>query len=878
MRLCDATTNGWGACAARLLSTPPGLMLGLGLLLALVLWALHRHRRRQLAARPAAAPDDQVRRRAVLSLALASCALDAAHGQNGAAKPQDTLAKRTPPGVLTRVRLHNTSNDLQAAGFVSPMFGQPFQQGDMPKGMYPRFTLEDGTPCPATLWGITSWPDGSMKFCAAMLQVGAPIARRDVLDIHVRSGGDKPPASRRTTAELHAAALQVELTGVSGLEGTWLATLSDGIREASDLVLLGDGAAGAVWRIGSEFRDPQGRPHGQLYCWHYVAALNGADGRLLGLRYLGRVAQPWADVTTPAARHRDLTARLLAAGRTVRALQGHLDSETPGSTIRLPHFASFFTAGDDARWDEVQADGVSAAATSMRVSMDVPYVQLSRLMPPYDRQAHVRPANEISYRAMGRGSVERGMGNTGERPDIGVIPDWNVRHLLSQTAFDEQITRVNGLVAGGWRLATRKRSTRQPVPCVDNRPSYTKLGNTEASWRGPGYAHGVVLPSPNTSLWGEDVAHRPGCAYWPYVFSGEPQYLDLMIEHACTHLLALAPGSVTFATEHPISKVFVDGWHGDRDSRIGAGGTLYKGAGILFMGSGGLRTPAWASRDVVQAAALCPDTPPDGAAVRDYLRDVMHSAYSALADYAKKMPASFSQAGLFIMNEGNESPWMRSYLSWSVCHQADILATPQAEFAREYFSRLWRAFAAIADIDGLTAYRCNFWDGKQMGRRIEDAVCLRQETLVFEATSSRGTVVGNEKARTAPWNPQNGDVFAFGSPEASPLLPFPQAQPNQRLYAVNCSGTTFQLALAAGGAPVPIPKDLTIPSYMCRAKDLALASARSSTPYHYPANLRGAVAYHLQRGDRVQAAKTALDAIVARQNPRFDDRPKYFVT
>lgn len=846
--------------------------ISIGAVLAVVVlgWALHPRRAR------AHGPYGR-RRQVLLSLLWSAFGLGAARAQP---RPSETLAAepRRPSGVLALVRLLNTSGEAQPGGFVSPMFGQPFAQGDIPSGTLPQFSLRDGTPCPATLWGISSWPDGSMKFCSVLLQIPGTIGRRDELQIHVRPGGTRAPASRRTPADLQAAALRIELTGVSGLEGLWTASLNDGIKERADLVLLGDGAAGAVWRIGSEFRDGAGRAHGQLYCWHYVAALNDAEGQLLGLRYLGRVAQPWADATTPPPRMRDVTARLLAGERVVRVLQGHTDKEAPGDTIRLPHFASFFTAGENALWDDVRPDGKAAPAAALRVRLDVPYVLKSRLVPPYDLKTFVRPAKDVAYFPMGRGTVERGMPNTGERPDIGLIPDWNVRHLLSQAASDEQIARVNGLVAGGWRLTTRRRSTRQPVPCVDNRPSYAGLGPIQATWCGPRHSIGVIVPAPNNSLWSEDISHRPGCVYWPYLFSGEPQYLDLLIEHACTHILEVPPGGGTFATEHPIRKILVDGWQGDRNSRIGIDGKVYKGAGILFTGSGGLRTPAWASRDVAQAAALCPDQPPDGAATRDYLRDVMQAAYSALADYANKMPKSFAQAGLFVMNEANDSPWMRGYLSWSICHQADILATRQAVFAREYFSRLWRSYDAVADIAGLAAYRCNFWNGQQMAIGIEDVVCLRQETLEFDAVTSRGTIVGDTRTKTRPWRPSDGDVFAFGGPEASPLLPFPQAKPNQRLYAVNCSGFTFQLALTKDGEPESIPKDLSIPSYMGRGHDLSPALAASATPYHIPANLRGAVAYHLLRGDPVQKAKAALDVIVDAQKTRFDDKPKYNIS
>jgi hypothetical protein len=818
-----------------------------------------------------------LRRRSILSLPLAGTAavpLHAALERPGS--PTDHGS------VLTVIQLHNTQgNAEQAADFVSPMFGQAFAKGQLPAGMFPRFVLSDGTACPATLWGISSWPDGSMKFCAAMLRVPVAVAASGNVEVQVRTGGAKPSPGQRTVQDLLSAELHIELEGQTALEGRWTAALAEGIKAGSNTVLVGSGPAGTIWRIGSEFRDASGAAHGQLYCWHYVAALTGASDQLIGLRYLGRVAQPWTDVRTPAARNREFAAVLKSGSSIVRTLAGHTTTEAPGKIIRLPHYASFFTAGSTARWDYVQGAGSATRDCTVRVVLDVDHLVRSRLVPPYDRRTPIDAAPAVGYVPMGRGTVMRAMGTTGEREDIGVLPEWNVRHLLSQAADHEQIMRVNALSAGGWRFGFRKRTTLQPVPCVDLRPQYAGLGAPEPGWRGLLHMTGMTVPTPNDSIWREDAAHRPGCVYWPYLFTGEPQYLDLLVEHAFAHMLELNQGNGTvWGTTFPRKDIFEGPWRGERGTRIGVGGKLYKGSGLLLHGTGGTRITAWRSRDVVQAAALAPDVAADRADVRTYLRDVIQSAHAAFRDYTGKVPASYRDSGMFVQSKANGAPWMVSYLSWSACHQADILGTPEAAYVRNYLSRFWSSFAETADIGCLVAYTCIFWDDdEQLARSTEDVLGSLDCMLSFKAASSRVFISPDKAGNGGSWKPHDGDAFQFfpkRSPEIAQLL---GQRRSRKFYAINCSGQSFQLASAPGGTPITFDADATTSRFFARLKDFSpdLSFSATNASSGYLANIRGAVAYHLACGDAVESVKGKLDRIVEGRRVKFNNNPKYCV-
>lgn len=761
-----------------------------------------------------------------------------------------------PGSDLTTLTLQNESASVQAAGFVSPMFGVPFAKGDMPAGSYPQFTLEDGTPCPATLWGITSWPDGSMKFCGAMVRVPASIPGSGTLEVKVQSGGTAPAASSRTTSDLAAANIEIELTGISGLSGVWVAGLNDAITDAADTVVIASGPAGKIWRIGGECKQ-SGSAHGQLYVWHYVAALtDGADG-LMGLRYLGRVAQPWADVTTPTPTRRELTAALKVGGATRRNLQGHNSSESVGATLGVGHYTSFFTADTNARWDYVQGGGSASADCAVRVVHDKTYVVKSRLVPPYSTTISPTSGVSVDYYPMGRGSMQRNMGETGERDDIGVFPSWSVRHLMTQSALDERIVRVNGLVPSSWRQCARKKTTGQIVPVTDPSPSYTGMGTNEVLWRGPvTYLRGFVVPADNTSMWNQEYepSHRPDGCFYPYLITGEPQYLDMMVEYANGIISGAVSESRTMRTTLPISQgtVTANSDYGERDVIIN--GTNYKGGAYFFTGNLA-RVAAWGTRDMAHAAAIYPDVCPYGTQVKKYFSEICENGFAAMNAYNQALGADWAGSGIYCFDERNDAaaPWCNGYFSNSVCHQSSILASSSSATFRAYLAQYWerlalnRDFATVSSFDGSI-----YVDGGTRVTKAEDVLTSVDTPLAFSTSTNRFTVTG-AGSRSA-WQPTNGDVIAFLT-KFDADKPFAEAVDCKRFYVVNASGFTGQLSLTPGGAPLTVTSAVTVSYFFARVQNFAPnITAENIGPAAYIANINSAVCHHAALGDTVSTA------------------------
>lgn len=795
--------------------------------------------------------------------------------------PGTTLyAGIAPPAggtTFTTLTLTNTSGTTQASNFVSPMFGLPIKQGDVPSGQYPTFELTDGTPCPATIFNTTSWPDGSMKFCSAFIRVPSSIAGSGTLTVNVKNGGSAPSASSRTTSDLTTADISAELVGVTNLSGTWTASLNTAITDNTDVVTLGNGQAGRVWRIGGPLKQ-SGSAHGQLHCWHYVAALQNSSGGLLGIRYLGRVAQPWGDVSTPTPNKRVATASLKTGSTTVRALTGHDTSETVGANLGIGHYTSFFTAGTDAKWDYFQSGGSASSDCTVRVSHNKSYVIKTKLVASYDTTLSSSSNSSVDYRPYGAAGIDRDMAGTGEREDIGVLPGYFVRHLLTQAAVDERMVRTCGMASSGWRQCARRSTTNQIIPVTDISASYTGLGTIQTTWRFRGTANlsGFVSPSTDTSLWQSEYepSHRPAIAYYAYLVTGEPQYLDLAVEHASGMATMTIPGSMGLNTASTVTKstVFSGGTGGTRDALINS--TTYKGGGILFE-NGLNRIPAWGMRDLCAAAAIYPDTCPWGTETRKYLREVHANNFAAANAYNAARPSDWNNSGLwnFDLRDNQESPWCLGYLSTSICWQANVLPATATTTFRQHLSKYWESMNASMDIGCGIAYTAMMYD--QNGTRVEtmsQLVFSIDSTLTFNTGTNRATVGGTQGS----WLPTNGDAFAF----AGGTKPFAAATDYRRLYAVNVSGNTLQFALTPGGAAETITTaGSNFPNIRVANLSPYWSAEGYTGPMTYVATITAAIRFHQACGDtNVTSAATNAGARLASSGTTFTSNPRNAIT
>lgn len=789
-------------------------------------------------------------------------------------------ATPVPGSTIAVLTMANETGGVQAANLISPMFGVPFKQGEVPAGDYPQFKLTNGTQCPATLWGITSWPDGSMKFCAAMVRLPSSIAAWGTLTVNVQNGGTAPAASVRSTSDLTNPDIKVELTGVTNLTGLWTASLNDAITVGTDITVIGSGAAGKIWRIGGEVRQA-GAAHGQLYCWHYVAALTASDGSLLGLRYLGRVAQPWAEVTSPTPTRRVVTAQLKLGATVRRTFQGYdTDYVTPSANIGMDHYTSWFTADTDARWDYVQGAGSAATDGVVRVKHDKVKLIRTKLLPPYDTTIAVDSNTSTAYMPYANCFVQRGMGGTGERDDLGLMNAWSVRHLLTQAAVDETVIRSQGLISAGWRITALDSVTKNIVPTYEAAPSYAGLGAIRKDWYFlvSGFQYGgFVVPADMQSLWSEDyeTSHRPSTCYYPYLVTGEPQYLDLLIDMSAT-LLANSPAAPTVQMNPTppitISNLYLNGTWAGRDAQVG--GTFVKGGGWM-MQSFGPRAIAWGFRDIAQSAAIYPDVCPRGTETRKYFRDIVSASLTTINAYNAAMGPAWNSLGAFDFNKYPYfySVWMVGYMINTMCQVSNILPSTDANQYRHFLGQFWENAALQVDLASAFAPHATLWDVNDT--RITDISKIMFETdtaVTFSAATNRMSIATGKTL----WNFTEGDSFCF-TDEYSRPNPMPAYPYRTIFYAVNVSGKTTQLSLTKGGSPVTIAADSTSTDIYLWGN---LANVAPYATFEYGgnsaimANICGAIRHLAACGESFPNALAASNAKIAIDGTTYTDNPK----
>lgn len=784
-----------------------------------------------------------------------------------------------PDIELSRITIHNESATQQAADFVSNTFGCTFVQGEIPSGTYPHFkTVTGALACPATMYNVTSWPDGSMKFCAAFLQVPQAVPGSGSIQIGVRSGGNAPAASARTTADLTSLDLKIELTGVEQLTGTWTAALNTAIASGT-AYLIGNGPAGAYWRIHADMRDSSNNAHGQLRGYHYVLALNNPNGSLRGVRWLGKVENGWADVATDAA-HRIVTGVVKRGATTVRTMQGLSNdwsvARVFGSQFLLSYYGGIYSAGTNGKYDYFQGGGSSATDHTTRITIDRTYAIKSKMVPPWDQTLAAQPVNGAvpTYYPSETGQIAIYMPGTGGRDDIGLWPKWFINHFRNQTAEHEQATRVNSLCAAHMRKTVKRKNTGNLVVANDIQPSYTGLGTAQPTWRvAQAYKWNTPAVSPDHATITHDEAHVPAINYWPYLFTGEQQFLDQMTDHAAAEHIDQGPGNSDAKVDGSRTMPRFQSTGGSRDIRLGfTTGPIIKGGGLLLAWGGNSRSAAWLSRDLAQAAYIYPDTCPYGTGAKTYLKDLINAAYDGFMSWLPLQPESWRNDGMWVVAQGGNQ-WMDNMVRQSLCHQEDISGkeNPNLSHILDFLAKTYPTYAITHNVGPMTAYRVAYLSSlNTVGANISDSSMTIESNINWSASTNRGTFVDTNITAI-----QNGDWlmhFPNFVLDATSGIPCPEAGDSVRCYMVNVNAAerSFQIALTPGGAPLDIPADISINRASISLRDWGVYKAFNSSPGGYLGLLTGGINYMEATGRPQGLAKTQANAIVAHYGMTYD--------
>lgn len=837
-----------------------------------------------------------VSRRSVLASSAAAAALS-----TGSASAGTYLARRTGSGsILTSITLVNTSTNATNPNSVTQLIGCPFRKGDISKGTWPQFQLNDGTAVPCTILErlAVSWSDGSLKFVPVMLSIPESVAGNGSMTVNILSGGQMPAPSPRKLSDFHHGIdPQVQVDGLDNLDGTWAMDLSQAIKARTKTVAYGNGAAGAVWKVRANAQQ-NGTSHGQLVCDFYIASLANPDGSLKGLRILGKLKLPYYD--TSATMNWISFSRfqlcLNAQGTLIRdcfgtnfgSVRAYTFSWASGSTFNadsgysidnygdkayctrlsttgalptglstdtsyftggvtattigfatcatspdsylvsatdagsgtqtatpypyLAYFGSLFTAGPTGMWDFVQGSGSDSADTPLRFQMNQSYWLATELLPPYDLTIVATNNSSTSYWPNCSEPVTRYLETTGDRDDLGILPAWYVRHFLTQAAVDEQVVRVVSLIGGhGFSIGLESSAT-LTYPCANNGSD-----NNGASYKG--------MPAPNTSFtWApgavqtvgftdttnpmvllagfsaQDTSHLAQFNYYPYLFTGEPWHLDMLLEHANNAVYQRWRVNGVADISETIYELSVNtNGGGCRNLQIGSNPWRY---GITIGCNGNsIRGDAWASGLLAAAAGIGPDRNPDCPSYKKYFSDMNTSTWNAAVDIIQALPPFARKLGLWFVPYGypvyTAEQWQMAYLGAAVAMAAKVTENTRALVAlhalTNYFDYLVERFSGWAAGAYLTVIRT----GNQSG----SPLVTNDSRIAFVGPTINWSAGGQFVVSSYfNYTPQDGDSVIFADSFSGNGFVTPAGFSKYKpYYMVNLSGDTFGLSSKRNG-------------------------------------------------------------------------------
>jgi len=541
-------------------------------------------------------------------------------------------------------------------------FAHPFKKGDIPESL----TLKAGKKqIPAQANIKRRYPDGSVKHAviSALIRDAAPA---NPLTLSIL------PAPKPTATKPWADALIKSLSAQIVLE------FPGGPRHRADVAEFHRNALASnenfrlvKWLEGPLVTEMQisGPP----------AAANGKlDQDLLitfGLRFFRPgnavrlevvVESPWPDV--PGNILYDVT--VSAAGKQLFAKEnvGYWNHRMPywikDNDRNLGHFAH-------ARWRKVFWLGQKPPETHIRYQL--PYLVSTSLIPPYDTTLAISPErlerslknwNEKPREILENGIIMAYFPTTGGREDLGPYPTWTTRYLFTQDRRAWRMVLGAGDLAGSFSVHMRDRKTGR-IFSIDDHPGFSLNPRGTLEKIPPRPAADLPYLRPSASPYSVDNAHQPSLAFIPYLLTGDYYYLEEMYFWANWTML------------------------------IQNASYRQKDKGLIIPDQ--IRGEAWALRQLVDAAKICPDDHPEKAYFHSKVKNNL-DYYNTFLEGPDATPLGTYTHGTsdaYVRGRSPEerrkwltmAPWQQNFLAWSLDH-AVRAGYASAAKPRDYFTSL----------------------------------------------------------------------------------------------------------------------------------------------------------------------------------------------
>ncbi len=194
-----------------------------------------------------------------------------------------------------------------------------------------------------------------------------------------------------------------------------------------------------------------------------------------------------------------------------------------------------------ANWREIIWAGAQPSA--VHVGYDYPYMIATGAVPAYDPELRIKSSYldtwpkrlaKADIEPFGEALIKRAMPTTGGRGDIGLLPEWTIAWLRTQSPQHRLAMMETADAAGSvpWHLRDPKT---QAAPTLDAYPKYWMDYRASQDANG----HGPVKTK--VDKWKIDNAHQPDLTYVPYMISGDRYYLDELHAQVAAGLFSYNP-------------------------------------------------------------------------------------------------------------------------------------------------------------------------------------------------------------------------------------------------------------------------------------------------------------------------------------------------
>jgi len=550
----------------------------------------------------------------------------------------------------------------QTARNLIVTFAHPFKKGDIKDTLALKVGTEE---IPAQVDVKRRYPDGSVKHAIiSTLISNATPGRPLTLDISPGSGGAAADTILQGLAKEFSAEVIFQFPDGSrrkaGLRQFHLEAVKQ--NEHFRLIKWLTGPLVSEILLAGPPSDSKGNLDPDLLVIFGIRSLKG--GKTSRIEVV--VESPWVDVpgNIPYDVKIDIDGKEVFAKTNVGQWNHRMPYWLKDKDRNLGHFAG-------ARWRKVFWWGERPPKTHIRYQL--PYLVSTSLLPPYDTRRTI--SEERLERSLNRweqsprGILENGIimayfPTTGGREDLGPYPTWTTRYLFSQEKRAWRMVLGAAALAGSFPVHLRDRKT-GCIFSIDDHPGFSlnPRGTLEKIPPRPAADRPYVRPA--TSPYQVDNAHQPSLAFIPYLLTGDYYYLEEMYFWANWCML------------------------------IQNAAYRQKEKGLVIPDQ--IRGEAWALRQLVDAAKICPDTHSEKRYFDSKVKNNL-DYYNRFIEGPDATPLGTYTHGAsdaYVRGRSPQerrkwltmAPWQQNFLAWSLDHAVRAGYTRAAK-PRDYFTGL----------------------------------------------------------------------------------------------------------------------------------------------------------------------------------------------